>query len=301
MTRTATTALVCAAVLTAPLPAVAAPAKDDLRREHESCQALRQAGQGAEAGACFERVYVGLTEIEPRASQDLFNVLSDSVKSYQEAHAAGGDPQPICRAAAVLHDYLGRTQKAEAIRLRRRAKQMAERVNEILTAASQTAGRDVCVPVETPKAPAPESEPETTGETAQPATMKPLPELKRLPPRRATVVGGQRAWAAPPEQGIELLAAGFGVSIGGAVASAVGVGLLLYRAECTSETPDCSDAALARYHDAGYLTLAAGAGILLAGATLLFVDRIQERKRRAAMAAPSFGPNGAGIAAVGRF
>ena len=83
--------------------------------------------------------------------------------------------------------------------------------------------------------------------------------------------------------------------------SAVGIGLLLYRAECTSTTPDCSDAALARYHDAGYLTLAAGAGILIAGASLLFADRLQERRRRAATAAPSFGPGAAGLSAVGRF
>lgn len=288
----------CAAVLTHALPAAAAPTMDELRREHERCQALRKARQGAEAGVCFEQVYVGLTELEPRASQDLFNVLSDSVGSYQEAHAASGDPQVMCRAAAVVHDYLGRQQKAEAIRLRRRVKQMAGQVNAVLSAASQAAGRDVCATVETPETPTPTSEAETTGEIAQP---KPLPELKRLPPRRATLVGGQHAWAAPPEQGIELLAAGFGVSMGGAIASAVGVGLLLYRAECTSETPDCSDAALASYHDAGYLTLAAGAGILLAGASILFADRIQERKRRAAMAAPSFGPNGAGIAAVGHF
>lgn len=285
-------AVACAVALASPPAAAANPATEALRQEHEGCQALRKAGQNAEAGACFERVYVGLTEIEARASRDLFNLLSDTVAAYQDA----GETSHVCRAAAVLRDYLERPQKAEAIALRRRALGLADRVDRTLREASMTAGRDVCT--EPSPSTTESAETSATGETA-PAP--PTPALKRLPPPRPGQRHGQTRWAAPPEPSLELLAAGFGVSVGGAVTSAVGIGLLLYRAECTSSTPDCSDAALASYHDAGYLTLAAGAGILLAGATLLFADRVQERKRRAAAAAPSFGPNGAGIAAFGHF
>lgn len=297
MARSRTTALACALTLTSAHAGAANPATEALRREHEGCRALRKDGRNAEAGACFERVYVGLTELEPRASRDLFNVLSDTVAAYEQAHADNSAESPMCRAAGVVRDYLERPQKAEAIRLRRRALGLADRIDQSLRAASQSAGRDVCA--EPPPPPVAEPGPSPTGESA-PATPA-LPALKRLPPPRPGQWRGQTSWAAPSEPSLELLAAGFGVSVGGALTSAVGIGLLLYRAECTTATPDCSDAALASYHDAGYLTLAAGAGVLLAGASLLFADRIQERKRRAARAAPTFGANGAGIAAFGQF
>ena len=296
--RSRTTALACAVALTSAHAEAANPATDALRREHEGCQALRKEGRNAEAGACFERVYVGLTELEPRASRDLFNVLSDTVAAYEQAQAGAGEASPMCRAAGVVRDYLERPQKAEAIRLRRRALGLADRIDQGLRAASQSAGRDICA-----EAPAPAATAETPaeGEIAPATPSPPTPALKRLPPPRVGQWRGQTSWAAPSEPSLELLAAGFGVSVGGAVTSAVGIGLLLYRAECTTATPDCSDAALASYHDAGYLTLAAGAGILLAGASLLFADRIQERKRRAARAAPTFGAGGAGLAAFGQF
>ncbi|WAS97522.1 hypothetical protein [Nannocystis punicea] len=300
MTRRRATALACAAALTSGQVEAANPATEALRRDHEGCQALRKDGRSGEAGSCFERVYVGLTELDPRASRDLFNVLSDTVAAYEQAHASDGETGSMCRAAGVVRDYLERPQKAEAIRLRRRALGLADRIDQSLRAASQAAGRDVCADPP-PPTPTPEVEKSPTGDAAPAGPTTPAPALKRLPPPRPSQWRGQTSWAAPSEPSLELLAAGFGVSIGGALTSAVGVGLLLYRAECTTATPDCSDAALASYHDAGYLTLAAGAGILVAGASLLFADRVQERKRRAARAAPTFGAGGAGIAAFGRF
>lgn len=297
MAKGRTTALACAVALTSSQAAAAPPAKATLQRDHEGCQALQKAGQEAEAGACFERVYVGLTELEARASRDLFNLLNDTVAAYEQAQAKDGETALMCRAAGVVRDYLGRQQKAEAIRLRRRALGLADRVDRALREASQAAGRDVCAD---PPPPAASPESDAAGEIAPASPSTPMPALKRLPPPRPGQWRGQTSWAAPSEPSLELLAAGFGVSLGGAVTSAVGIGLLLYRAECTTATPDCSDAALASYHDAGYLTLAAGAGILVAGAALLFADKVQERKRRAA-AAPSFGANGAGIAAFGHF
>ncbi|MFY0541611.1 hypothetical protein [Nannocystis pusilla] len=225
-------------------------------------------------------------------------MLSDTVAAYEQAHAQGGEASPMCRAAGVMRDYLERPQKAEAIRLRRRALGLADRIDQTLRAASQTAGRDACAE---PPAPTEAPAASESSEAAPASPPTPTPALKRLPPPRPSQWRGQTSWAAPSEPSLELLAAGFGVTVGGALTSAVGVGLLLYRAECTTTTPDCSDAALASYHDAGYLTLAAGAGILLAGASLLFADRVQERKRRAARAAPTFGAGGAGIVAFGQF
>lgn len=298
MARRRTTALACAVALTSGQVEAANPATEALRREHEGCQALRKEGRSGEAGACFERVYVSLTALEPRASRDLFNVLSDTVAAYEQAHAPGGEASSMCRAAGVVRDYLERPQKAEAIRLRRRALALADRIDQTLRAASQAAGRDACAEAPAPAEPAAAK---AADEAAPAGPTTPAPALKRLPPPRPSQWRGQTSWAAPAEPSLELLAAGFGVSVGGALTSAVGVGLLLYRAECTTTTPDCSDAALASYHDAGYLTLAAGAGILLAGASLLFADRVQERKRRAARAAPTFGAGGAGIAAFGQF
>ncbi|MDC0715489.1 hypothetical protein [Nannocystis bainbridge] len=300
MARRRTTALACAVALASGPVAAANPATEALRRDHEGCQALRKEGRSGEAGACFERIYVGLTELDGRASRDLFNVLGDTVAAYEQAHARDGETSSMCRAAGVVRDYLERPQKAEAIRLRRRALGLADRIDQQLRAISQTAGRDVCAdppPLVSPKP----SEANEVSEVAPTSAPTPTPALKRLPPPRPSQWRGQTSWAAPSEPSLELLAAGFGVSVGGAVTSAVGVGLLLYRAECTTATPDCSDAALASYHDAGYLTLAAGAGILLAGASLLFADRVQERKRRAARAAPTFGAGGAGITAFGQF
>jgi hypothetical protein len=295
------TALACAAALAMPAAARADGSAEGLRAEHERCQQLRAAGQDGEAGTCFERVYVGVTGLEPRASRDLFNVLVDATTAYQRANATDREPGHLCRAAFLIRDYLERPQKAEAIVLRRRANELAGRVDAALVEASRTAGRDVC------REPAPaavevEERPqagtaETPGTSGTPGT--PAPALKRLPATRPAPYTGRSRWAAPDEPGIELLAAGFAVTVGGAVTSSIGIGLLLYRAECTSDTPDCSDAALADYHDAGYLTLAAGAGIILAGASILFADRIIQRKRQAST--PRVGFGGTGVALSGRF
>lgn len=300
--RRSAAALTCAATLATPATGRADGSAETLRREHERCQQLRADNKDAEAGVCFEQVFFAVTGIEPRASRDLFNVLIDATTAYQRAHAADREPGHLCRAAYLIKDYLERPQKAEAIRFRRRAIELADRIDGGLNTASRTAGRDVC------REPAPaaveveaRSEPTegTEGTPATPTTGA-APALKRLPATRPAPYTGRSRWAAPDEPGIELLAAGFAVTLGGAVTSGVGIGLLLYRSECTSATPDCSDAALASYHDAGYLTLAAGAGIILAGASILFADRVLQRKRQASQA-PRVGFGGTGVALSGQF
>jgi hypothetical protein len=297
--RRSAAALTCAATLATPARGRADDPAEALRREHERCQQLRADSKDAEAGVCFEQVFFAVTGIEPRASRDLFNVLIDATTAYQRAHAADREPGHLCRAAFLIKDYLERPQKAEAIRFRRRAIELADRVDAGLDTVSRTAGRDVC------REPAPaaveveeRTEP-TEGTPATPGTSA-APALKRLPATRAAPYTGRSRWAAPEGPGIELLAAGFAVTLGGAVTSGVGIGLLLYRAECTGATPDCSDAALASYHDAGYLTLAAGAGIIVAGASILFADRVLQRKRQASQA-PRLGLGGTGVALSGRF
>lgn len=287
-------ALVLPAALVLAGPARAAGDPDALRREHERCQKLRADGVDGEVGPCFERVYFGLTALDPRASRDLYNVLVDATAAHQRVFAADQDPAHLCRAAPLIRDYLERTRKADAIPLQRKAKELARAVDDALIAASRDAGRDVCEPLPpAPAAPPVEAAPEGVGEA--PAATGPAPALKKLPPASFRPYTGRSRWAAPDEPGIELLAAGFGVTLGGAVAAGVGVGLLLYRAECTGATPDCSDAALATYHDAGYLTLAASAAVLIAGASILFADRVQQRRRQT-QAAPMVGPGGGGVA-----
>jgi hypothetical protein len=296
----AAAALSCAATLATPATGRADESAETLRREHERCQQLRADNKDAEAGVCFEQVFFAVAGIDPRASRDLFNVLIDATTAYQRAYSADREPGHLCRSAFLIKDYLERPQKAEAIRFRRRAIELADRVDAGLDTASRTAGRDVCrepapAAVEVEERPAPtEGTPATPGTTAAPA-------LKRLPTAtRPAPYTGRTRWAAPEPPGIELLAAGFAVTLGGAVTSGVGIGLLLYRAECTGATPDCSDAALASYHDAGYLTLAAGAGIILAGASILFADRVLQRKRQASQA-PRIGFGGTSVALSGQF
>lgn len=297
--------LVALSLLVPPRPAGAASSPEALQQQHAACQERRDAGAHADAGACFEQVYLAFAELDPRASTDLFNVLGDTVGAYRAAYDADGRPLHLCRAAAVLRDYLDRRQKAEAIRLRRRVKTLAEQVDSELDAASRAAAQDICeAPAAAPAPdPAPQAEPKEpapAGAAAPAAPPGPAPALKRLPPPRMRQAGGQAHWAAPAEPAIELLAAGFATSVGGAVTLGLGIGLLLYRAECADDTPDCSAGARATYRDAGYITMAAGAAVLLAGASLLFADQVQQRRRRAALA-PTFGPGGGGVAIGGRF
>ncbi len=282
-------------------PARAGGDKEALRREHELCQRLHDEGKDAEVGPCYERVYYGVTALDERSSRDLYNVLVDATAAHQRTYAADRDPAHLCRAALLIRDYLARARKADAIPLQRRSRELAARVDDALVEASRSAGRDVCE-APPPDVEAPAASPDApTDAPSEPTAGGPAPALKKLPPARPRPYKGRSSWTvAEPQPGIELLAAGFGVTLGGAVTAGVGIGLLLYRAECTGATPDCSGAALATYHDAGYLTLAASAGILLAGASILFADRVQQRKRQM-QAAPAIGPGGAGLALRGSF